>query len=429
MERLIGVIGIAALLGLAWLISTNRRAISWRIVIAGVGLQLVLAVLLLKVPIIVRAVDGLAWLVNGVIGSAAAGSEFVFGALVDLDGPWGFVFAVQALPVIIFFGALMAILYHIGVMQRIVAGLAWCLQRTLGVSGTEALAMAANVFVGQTEAPLVVRPYLLRLTRSQLTVLMTGGFATIAGSVLGVYVIMLGGDDESTRLVFTKHLLVASVLSAPAAIAMAKLVVPETETPADEGHVEMATTREMRNVLDAAAVGTTDGLRLAVNVAAMLISFIAILALINWPLGALSDWTPIADWRAANGVAPFSVQMVLGYLFTPLAFLMGVPWEDCQFFGSLLGQKVVVTELVAYGALGEVTQMAEPTISARTAAIAAYALCGFANLPSIGIQIGGIAALAPERRADLARLGLRAMIAGALASWCTACVAGLFIPL
>ncbi|MHC5115055.1 MAG: NupC/NupG family nucleoside CNT transporter [Planctomycetota bacterium] len=427
MERWMGLLGVAALFGLAWLLSTSRRSVSWRIVLAGIGLQLVLAWLLLAVEPVVVAIDALAWVVKEVIGSAAAGAEFVFGGLADTQGPWGFVFAVQALPVIIFFGALMAILYHLGIMQRVVAGLAWCLQRTLGISGTEALTIAANIFVGQTEAPLVIRPYLSRLTSSQLTLLMTGGFATIAGSVLAAYVIMLGGEDEARRVMFAKHLMVASVLSAPAAIAMAKVVVPETETPAVEDRVEMTEKRETRNIVDAAAVGTTDGLKLAVNVAAMLIAFLALLALINWPLEAFSEWRPVAEWRAERGLEVFSVQMGLGYLFTPLSFLMGVPWGECTVFGSLLGEKVFVTELVAYSSLAEITQASEPVLSDRSIKIGAYALCGFANLPSIGIQIGGISALAPERRADLARLGLRAMIAGAFASWCTACVAGLFI--
>ncbi|MHC4990532.1 MAG: NupC/NupG family nucleoside CNT transporter [Planctomycetota bacterium] len=427
MERWIGLLGIVALFGLVWLMSTNRRAIPWRIVVVGVILQLALAWLLLTVGPVVRALDGLAWAVNGVIASAGEGSKFVFGDLADLEGPWGFIFVVQAVPVIIFFGALMGVLYHMGVMQRVVAALAWCLQRTLGVSGTEALSVAANVFVGQTEAPLMVRPYLVGMTRSQLTVLMTGGFATIAGSVLGAYVILLGGDNEATRIVFAKHLMVASVLSAPAAIVMAKIIVPETETPPDEEHLNATVAKETRNVVDAAAVGTTDGLRLAMNVVAMLVSFIALLALINWPLEALSEWRPLAEWRAERQLEPFSVQMGLGYLLSPLALLMGVPWEDCRLFGSLLGEKIVVTELLAFGSLSEMIQADEPPISPRTSYIAAYALCGFANLPSIGIQIGGISALAPERRADLARLGLRAMIAGACASWCTACVAGLFL--
>lgn len=429
MERFIGMLGIVVLIGFAWLLSTNRRAVRWRLVAAGIVIQLVLAWLLLSVPPVVRCVDAVAWGVNQVIASAAAGSAFVFGELANMEGPWGFVFAVQALPVIIFFGGLMGILYHLGIMQRIVASLAWCLRRTMGVSGTEALTVASNVFVGQTEAPLVVRPYLSRMTRSQLMLLMTGGFATIAGSVLVAYVILLGGADEAARLVYTKHLIIASVLSAPAAIVMAKVVVPETEQLPDEGHVEMASGAKACNVIDAAAVGTTDGLRLAVNVAAMLISFIALLALANWPLEALSDWRPIAEWRAEHGIGPFSVQAGLGVIFAPLAFLMGVPWNECAFFGSLLGEKLVVTEFIAYGSLAEATQMAEPVISTRTAHIATYALCGFANLPSIGIQIGGISALAPDRRSDLASLGLRAMIAGAFASWSTACVASLFLPM
>lgn len=428
MERFMGVIGIAVLCGVAMLLSTNRRAIPWRTVLAAIALQLVLGWLLLSVPPVIRGLDIVAGLVNGVIASAAAGSEFVFGPLADMEGPWGFIFAVQALPVIIFFGGLMGILYHLGIMQRIVAALAWALQRTLGVSGTEALSVAANVFVGQTEAPLVVRPYISKMTQSQLMLLMTGGFATIAGSVLGAYVILLGGEDEASRIMFAKHLIVASVLSAPAAIAMAKIMVPETQEQPDEKDVKVASFGDTRNVIDAATVGTTDGLRLALNVAAMLIAFIALLTLINWPLLAFSDWTPIAAWRAEHEISPFSFQMGLGYVFRPLAFVMGVAWEDSLLFGTLLGEKVFVTEWVAYATLANSLHDPESVVNERTAFIASYALCGFANLPSIGIQIGGISALAPDRRADLASLALRAMIAGACASWCTACIAGLFMP-
>ncbi|MFG0285041.1 MAG: NupC/NupG family nucleoside CNT transporter [Phycisphaerales bacterium JB039] len=427
MERWTGILGIAVFIGVAWLLSTNRSAVRWRLVAIGLALQVVLAWLLLTVDVAVWALDGVARVVNGVISSAAAGSEFIFGGLADQAGPWGFIFAVQALPVIIFFGALMAVLYHLGVMQRIVVALAWCLRRTMGISGAEALSVAANIFVGQTEAPLVVRPYIAKFTQSQLALLMTGGFATIAGSVLGAYVIMLGGGEESSRILFAKHLMIASVLSAPAAIVLAKLMVPETEAPVEDS-LRIAEQERARNLFEAAAIGTTDGLRLALNVAAMLIAFLALLALINWPLAELSEWRPIADWRAERSLAPFSVQMGLGILFTPLAAIMGVPWDECARFGSLLGEKLFLTEFVAYGHLAELARSEEAPLSPRTVQIGAYALCGFANLPSIGIQIGGIAALAPERRADLASLGLRAMLAGAMASWCTACVASLFIP-
>jgi CNT family concentrative nucleoside transporter len=432
MERLTGLLGLVVLFLVAWLLSTHRRRFPWRLVLASVAMQFALAWILLTVPPAVRALDAVARGVTAVISAAGAGASFVFGDLADLTGPWGFIFAVQAGSVIIMFGALMAVAYHVGLMQRLVAGLAWCLRRSLGITGVDALAVAANVFVGQTEAPLVVRPYLARMTRAQLMLLMTGGFATIAGSVLGVYVLMLGGDDEARQLLFTKHLLVASVMSAPAAVAMARVMVPETETPPDDADVHAAAVGDARNILDAAAAGTTDGLRMAVNVAAMLIAFLALLALANMPLAALSDWTPVAEWRAARGYGPFTVEGGLGILFTPLAAIMGVPWAEAPFLGSLLGQKLFLTELIAYGSLGERLAAAPdaagtPAVDPRTAAIAAYALCGFANLPSVGIQIGGIAALVPERRGDLAELGLRAMLAGAFASWCTACVAGVFI--
>jgi CNT family concentrative nucleoside transporter len=428
MQRLIGLLGIVVLVGFAYAVSAKRRSIPWRIVGVGIALQLFLGWLLLAFSPAVRVLDWFAAKVNRVISCAAEGGAFVLGSLMDVDGPWGFVFVVQVVPVIIFFAALMGVLYHLGVMQRVIAALAWCLRKTMGVTATEALTVAANIFVGQTEAPLCVRPYLDRMTRSQLTVLMAGGFATIAGSVLGAYVIMLGGGDEAARIMFTKHLLVASVLSAPAAIAMAKIMVPETEQPADETGVTMSTDRDTRNVLDAAAVGATDGLRLGLNVAAMLIAFVALLSLINWPLEALGDWQPIASVRDRLGIEPLSLQMALGWLFTPLAWVMGVPWGDCPAFGSLLGEKLVVTEFVAFGSLGEMAHDTDSPLTPRTVFIATYALCGFANFPSIAIQIGGISALAPGRRSDLAGLALRAMFAGAFASWCTACIAGLFLP-
>ncbi len=433
MERWTGLVGLAALFALAWSISTARRHFPWRLVAASVAVQLALAWILLRVPPAVAALDAVARGVTAVISAAGAGAGFVFGDLADMGQSWGFIFAVQAGSVIIMFGALMSVGYHLGIVQRLVALLAWCLRRTLGITGVDALAVAANVFVGQTEAPLVVRPYLAGMTRAQLMLLMTGGFATIAGSVLGVYVLMLGGEDEAVRLEFTKHLLIASVLSAPAAIAMAAVIVPETAAPPDDGDVRAAPVADTRNLLDAAAAGTTDGLKLAVNVAAMLIAFLALLALVNMPLSALSDWEPVAAWREARGLGPLSVEGGLGWLFTPLAALMGVPWREAPLLGSLLGQKIFLTELIAYGSLGELLaapadEAGRPAVSPRTATIAAYALCGFANIPSIGIQIGGVAALVPGRRGELAELGLRAMLAGAFACWCTACVASLVLP-
>ncbi|RMF72569.1 MAG: NupC/NupG family nucleoside CNT transporter, partial [Planctomycetota bacterium] len=386
-----------------------------------------LAWLLLRFPPAVKAFNAITAGVNPVILFANDGSRFVFGNLGGSDGPWGFVFAFQVLPIIIFFASLMAILYHWGVMQRVIAALAWVLRTSLGVTGTESLSMAANVFVGQTEAPLCVRPYIAGMTRSQIAALMTGGFATIAGSVLAAYVGILGGDDEAARILYAKHLLTASVLSAPAALVIAKIMFPETESPADESIRSIRMERTTRNTLDAAAAGATDGLRLAVNVGAMLIAFVALLAMLNWPLAWLGERAWLQPILERHGVETLSIQVLLGWLFMPLAWTMGVPWEDCDAFGALLGEKLIATEFIAYLSLAREMHTDDPLISARAAQIATYALCGFANFPSIAIQIGGLTALAPTRRSDFATLGLRCMIGGALASWMTASIAGLFI--
>jgi CNT family concentrative nucleoside transporter len=432
MERLIGVAGIVVIVAIGLAMSESRRRVPWRLVGAGLLLQLGLALLVLRTPGVVDAVDAISRGAQGVIARSNDGIEFLFGAsLSNPAGPMGFIFAVRALPVIIFFASLMAVLYHLGIMQRVVAGLAFMLRRTMGITGTEALATASNVFLGQTEAPLCVQPFLKTMTRAQIAVLMTGGFATISGSVLAAYVGILGGADEEAQAQFLKHLLTASVLSAPAAVVMARIVVPETETPPAEN---AAAAREAQqsgasNVIDAAVIGATDGLKLALNVAAMLVAFVSLLALLNWPLAELSAWKPVAEWLDARNLAPLSIQGMLGWVFTPLAFLLGVPWSEAGVVGSLMGQKLVLTEFIAYFELGVRMHPAEgaPTITGRSAIIAAYALCGFANFASIGIQIGGIGALAPERRKDLVTLGFRTMFAGALASWMTAAVAGLVV--
>lgn len=425
MERFTGVIGILVLLSIAYAMSTARKRIEWRVVVGGIALQLALAWLLLRFPPAVSVFDALAAGVNRVILFADDGTRFLFGNLADSGGPWGFVFAIRVLPVIVFFAALMGVLYHLGVMQRVVAVVAVVLRKTMGITGVEALSASANIFVGQTEAPLCVRPYIARMTRSQIMTIMTGGFATIAGSVLAAYVGILGGDDDSSRVLFAKHLLTASLMSAPAGLVMAKIVVPETEAPFGESVRELSGERATRNVVDAAAAGATDGLKLALNVAAMLCAFVALLALLNWPLAAFSELPSIAAWRAELGIPVLTFQNIIGAAFKPLAWTLGVPWADCAVFGSLIGQQLVATEFVAYLKLGEAIQ--QGTISPRAAQMATYALCGFANFPSIAIQIGGLSALAPERRGEFAALGLRAMFAGALACWMTCSVAGLFI--
>ena len=428
MHQLQGLIGVVALTGVAYLLSAHRSRVPWRLVIVGVLVQFVLAYLLLSNRWVVWLFDQFAAGFNKVISFADDGIVFVFGAkLADPSGPWGFVFAFKVLPIIIFFAALMSVLYYVGIMPRVVAVMAWMLRKTLGVTGTEALSAAANVFLGQTEAPLCVRPYLPTMTRSQLMGVMVPGFSTIAGSVLAAYIGILGGDSDESKVLFAKHLMTASVMSSIAGLVMAKIMLPEIENPpAELPHLTQAPDANApRNVIDAAAIGTADGLRLAVNVGAMLIAFVALIALLNWPLTALSEVPAVAAWRQSAGLPVLSFENILGLLFTPIAWSIGIPWTDSRNVGSLMGTQVIATEFVAYLKLGGMIQKGE--VSPRAAQITTYALCGFANLPSIAIQIGGLSALAPNRRADFASLGLRAMTAGALACWMTGAIASVFI--
>jgi CNT family concentrative nucleoside transporter len=412
---------------IAYALSTDRRRINYRIVIAGLILQFITAFLFLKSGNVVKVFDGIGEGVAVVCSFADAGTAFIFNKVADPDaGPWGFVFAVRVLPVIIFFASLMSVMYHLRAMQFVVAGFAWVLRATLGITGAEAVSSAANIFLGQTEAPLLVRPYIASMTRSQLMSIMTGGFASIAGSVLAAYVGILGGTDPASRALFAKHLVAASVMSAPATFVAAKLMLPETETPRDESlRALLADQRTTRNVVDAAAAGATDGLHLALNVAAMLVAFVALVAMINWPLEAYSKLDGVAAWRHAHGLEEFKIQYLLGLALKPVAWMMGVSNDGTTQFGSLLGQQVIVTEFIAYMDLGRMIK--EHTINSRDAQIATYALCGFANLPSIAIQIGGLGAMAPSRRGDIAALGLRAMTAGAISCWMAAAIAGVFI--
>jgi concentrative nucleoside transporter, CNT family len=395
-NRLAGLLGLGVFVALAWAVSTDRRAIRWKTVAWGMGLQALFGLLILKTPpgqALFRALgDGFTRL----IAFTDDGARFVWGWLYrNPAGARAPVFLIDLLMVVVFFSALMSLLYHLGLMQRIIAGVAWVMRRTMGTSGSETLSAAANIFVGQTEAPLVVKPYLDTMTRSELHAVMVGGFATIAGSVLGIYVSF--GLDAG-------HLIAASVMSAPAALVAAKLFMPETEASVTAGEVKVKLERPGANAFDAVCVGATDGLKLALNVVAMLLAFVSILAMINWGLGKL--------------LPGFTLQRVLGWLLAPLAWLLGVPARDCGTVGSLLGTRMVLTEFVAY------FDLMKADVSARAYVICAYAFCGFANVPSIAVQIGGISALAPGRRADLARLGLRAMLAGTLASFFTACIAG-----
>lgn len=416
MDRFTGLLGMALLLAFAVLLSQDRRRIAWRVVIGGVLLQASLALIMLRVPGATDAFDAIARVLAAVISCADAGIVFIFGEkLADPAGPWGFVFAVKVLPIIIFFASLMAVLYHVGFMPLVVRGLAWALQRTLGVSATEALAAAANIFLGQTEAPLCVRPYLATMTRSQLMAVMTGGFATIAGSVMGAFVVMLGGDDPEARVLFAKHLLTASVMSAPAGFVMAKVLLPETE-PISDAHAVYRHEQTASNALDAAARGASDGARLALNVAVMLVAFVSLIALANLALG----W-----FGGLVRVPQLSLETILGVLLGPVAWALGVPHADAAFVGSLMGKQVTVTEFVAYTSLADALRAG--TVSPVAAQMATYALCGFANLPSIAIQIGGLSALAPSRRDEFVSLAPRAMVGGAMACWMTAAIAGIVI--
>ena len=403
MSILRALLGLAFFCGVAWLLSSEKKRVNFRIVLSGILVQFGLAVIILKTSAGAFALAKMSAFASAILAYSQDGARMVFGSLADET------FAFGALVTIIYFSALMSILYHLGIVQFFVKILAGAMRATLKVSGAESLAMAANVFVGQTEAPLVVRPYVGSMTKSELMALMTGGFATIAGSVLAVYIDILGED-------YAGHLLAASFMSAPAAFVMAKIMVPETETPVTADGADIASDGEDRpaNLLDAAAAGTTDGLKLWLNVVAMLIAFVAIVALIN---GGLE----LATGSLEGG--PVTLQKILGYIFAPVAYMMGVEWGNCLNFGTLLGTKVAVNEFIAFS---EMEQM-KPVLSERSFTMAAYALCGFANFASIGIQIGGIGAMAENRRSDLSRIAVKAMLGGAFASWMTATIAGAFL--
>ncbi|HVS65064.1 MAG TPA: NupC/NupG family nucleoside CNT transporter [Thermoanaerobaculia bacterium] len=400
--RFVGVLGLLVILAIAWALSTDRRRIAWRTVIAGTALQLLFALLILKTPWGRSFFDYARIYVTAFLNFADAGSEFIFGE--DYTDHF---FAFKVLPTIIFFSSVIAILYHLGALQWVVKLFARVMMWLMRTSGAESLSASANIFVGQTEAPLLIRPYVGAMTRSELMAVMTGGFATVAGGVLALYV----GMGISAG-----HLIAASVMSAPAALVMAKLMVPETEDSKTAGNVEMSVDLPYVNVIDAAAQGAADGLRLALNVGAMLLAFLGLIALIN---GILE---PIGG---VVGVPGLNLEGILGFVLSPLAWLMGVPWEEARAVGGLLGIKTGANELIAYTSLSDMIQNEE--LSERSQVIATYALCGFSNFSSIAIQIGGIGGIAPERKGDLARLGLRAMIAGSLACFQTATIAGLLI--
>lgn len=404
MERLISLVGLFFMVGVAYALSDARKNISWRTVGSGIALQLVLGLLILKTAWGQAVFEGARSFFTGILAYTNEGSKFIFGSLMNVN-QFGFIFFVMVLPTIIFMSSLMSILYHLGVMQIVIKGTAKVMVKVMGTSGAESLSAAANIFAGQTEAPLVVKPFIDSMTRSEIMALMTGGMATVAGGVLAAYVGM--GIDAG-------HLLAASVMSAPAALVCAKLLVPETNLSQTKGDVKLELPKTTANVIDAAATGAGDGLKLALNVGAMLLAFIALIALLN---GMLS-------WVGGLFNHPeLSMELITGYLFSPVAFIMGVPWEDAFNVGTLLGKKLIINEFVAYLDLQELSGKMSP----RAVVISTYALCGFANFSSIAIQVGGIGTIAPSRRQDLALLGVKSLIGGTLACLMTACIAGLFI--
>lgn len=414
MERYISLFGLAVMIGLAWLMSSHKKQVSARIVLGGLALQFVFAWFVLRTSWGEGVFDAANTVFLGLLSCTDVGSKLVFG-----DNFREHYIAFSVLPTIVFFSAFMSIFYHLGVMQWVVGLFARVMQKTLGTSGAETLSAAANVFVGQTEAPLVIRPYLASMTMSELNSVMVGGFATVAGGVLAAYVGM--GIDA-------RHLLAASVISAPAALLIAKVMQPETEEPKTLGHVKIKVKSESVNLLDAIVAGTTSGLSLALNVGAMLLVFTALIAVVNGTLGWAAGTAFDLGWLGGEAAPVWRLELLFGYLFAPLAWVMGIPWSDCLLAGELLGLKWFATEFVAYQQLAEWTSPDSGVVLAeRSVTILTYALCGFANFASIGIQLGGIGGMAPERRGDLAKLGLRAMIGGSLAAFMTACIAGFLL--
>lgn len=406
MERVISFVGLGFMIFVAFLLSADKKKINWRTVLSGLALQLFLGLIILKSTLGQEFFEFARAFFANILAYTNEGSKFIFGSFTDI-GKFGFIFFVQVLPTILFMSSLMAILYHIGVMQVVIRAMAKVMVKVMGTSGAESLAAAANVFAGQTEAPLVIRPFIDKMTKSELMALMTGGMATVAGGVLAAYVGF--GIDAA-------HLLAASVMSAPAALVCAKILVPETEESSTHGDLKLNVEKKTVNLVDAAAHGASEGLQLALNVGAMLLAFIALIAMANGFLSMVGGWFNFPQ---------LSLELVSGYLFAPVAWLMGVPWADCTIVGSLLGKKMILNEFVAY--LDLTTAIKDQSISQRAIDISTYALCGFANFSSIAIQVGGIGVLAPERRQDLAKLGVKSMIGGTLACLMTACIAGMFL--
>jgi concentrative nucleoside transporter, CNT family len=429
-----GLFGVALVLGIAFLFSQNKKSIDWRLVLVGIISQFVFAALVLKTSFGRWIFDFISKLFVRLFSFASDGAQFVFGPLAvspGTQGSIGFIFAFQVLPTIIFFASFMAICYHLGIMQRIVQGIAWVIVRLMKVSGAESLCVAANTFIGQTEAPLVIRPYISSLTQSELLTIMTSGMAHIAGGVLAAYMQMLGAAYaasqgaavDASQVYFAGHLLAASIMAAPATMVIAKMLSPEVGEPMTMGTIKIKVEKTNSNIIEAAAAGAGDGLRLALNVGAMLLAFIALIALLNALLAWVGDVSSLNEICQAQFGKPLSLELLFGMIFQFIAVAIGVPWGDALNVGSLMGIKLVLNEFVAYLRMSDMISAHQ--LSEKAIVISTYALCGFANFSSIAIQIGGISPLAENRRSDIAKLGVKALLGGTIATWMTAAIAGL----
>lgn len=426
MEYIRGVIGLLVIVGLAFLLSSDRKSIQWKTVVFGLIIQIVLAVSVLYVGWVRATFEATGIVLTQILDFTKVGTEFLFGSLMDINN-MGFVFAIQVLPTIIFFSALTSVLFYLGVLQRIVKGLAWALTKSLNISGTESLSLAGNIFLGQTEAPMMIKPYLSKMNKSEILLVMVGGMATVAGGLLAAYVGFLGGDDSEQRILFAKHLLAASVLAAPGAVVVSKILIPQTEADVSK-KLDLAKVSAGDNLLDAVTNGASEGLKLAMNVGAMLLVFFAMLAMLNHILHKVGDWTHMNGWIAevSNGNFSYlSLEFVLGCLFAPLMWLIGVANEDMIQLGRLLGEKIIASEFVGYESLSQLKSAG--AISNRSIIMATYMLCGFANFASIGIQIGGIGGMAPTKKVVLSQLGIKALIGGTLASLLSTTIIGMLI--
>ncbi|MEM6718438.1 MAG: nucleoside transporter C-terminal domain-containing protein [Bacteroidota bacterium] len=422
-----GVLGMLSLIFIAFLFSKNRRAINWKTVGIGLTVQLLIAIAVLKVDFVKTIFESVGQVFINILDYTKAGSEFLFSGVMDVNS-YGFIFAFQVLPTIIFFSALTSVLFYLGIIQKVVKGMAKVLTKILGISGAESLSVAGNIFLGQTEAPLLIKAYLERMTRSEILLVMVGGMATVAGAVLAAYIGFLGGDDPAMRLFYAKHLLAASVMAAPGAIVISKILYPQTEKI--DNNVEVSQEKIGSNILDAISNGTTEGLKLAVNVGAMLLVFVAFIAMINGIFGWIGDITSLNDWMAANTpYSRFSLEAILGTIFAPLMWLIGVAMEDIMQMGQLLGVKLAASEFIGYIQLSGMInpENAGHLVFNKSIIMATYMLCGFANFASIGIQIGGIGSLAPGQRKTLSEFGIKALIGGTIASLISATIAGMII--